>query len=56
LQFDGPGLGVWDQTIIPIADPEWDIDLIKMDIAKKYAAKRKAEGLVNGVKKSVKKV
>ena len=48
-------MGVWDSTTLETGDldAEWDIEKIKLDLAKKYAARREAgPGGVNGVAES----
>jgi hypothetical protein len=54
LHFDGEGLGVWDSTAHETGDlgAEWDVDQIRLDLARKYAAGREAGpgGVSGGVK------
>lgn len=50
---------MWDSTTLGTGDldAEWDIEKIKLDLAKKYAARREAgPGGVNGVTESDKRV
>ena len=42
LHFEGAGRGVWDKAP-ETADPDWDIEAIKLEVARKYAAAAKAK-------------